>query len=64
MTGLIRVGPEELAAVMPETILAATGCLLVLLDAFAPRLRAWFATLSLAGIAASLYYLLRAPAGA
>lgn len=64
MTGLIRVGPDELAAVMPETILAATGCLLVLLDAFAPRLRAWFATLSLAGIAASLYYLLRAPAGA
>ena len=63
MTGLIRFGPEELAAVLPEIVLAATGCLLILLDAFAPRARSWFATLSLTGIAGSLYFLLRAPIG-
>src|SRR6266508_2758099 len=40
------------------------GSLIVLLDAFAPSTRRWFATLSLAAIAASLYLLLRAPLGA
>jgi hypothetical protein len=49
-SGLTRFGPEELAAVGPEILLAAAGCLLVLLDAFAPRLRGWFATLSLAAV--------------
>ena len=39
MTGLVRFGPEELAAAAPEILLAAAGCLLLLLDAFAPRLR-------------------------
>src|SRR5437868_3190522 len=57
-------GPEEVASVAPEIVLAAAGCLLILLDAFAPRSRTWFATLSLAAIAGSLYELLRAPGGA
>jgi NADH-quinone oxidoreductase subunit N len=60
---LIRFGPEELAAVAPEIVLAAAGCLLILLEAFAPRTRAWFATISLAAIAGSLYELFRAPLG-
>ncbi|HYK43299.1 MAG TPA: NADH-quinone oxidoreductase subunit N [Thermoanaerobaculia bacterium] len=64
MSGLIRFGPEELAAAAPEIVLTAAGCLLVLLDAFAPRLRSWFATLSLAAVAGSMALLLRAPAGA
>ncbi|HXM79804.1 MAG TPA: NADH-quinone oxidoreductase subunit N [Thermoanaerobaculia bacterium] len=62
-SGLTRFGPEELAAVGPEILLAAAGCLLVLLDAFAPRLRGWFATLSLAAVVGSLALLLREPAG-
>jgi len=63
-SGLIQFGPEELAAIWPEIILAGAGCLLVLLDAFAPRSRGLFATLSLAAIAGSLAMLLKAPAGA
>src|SRR5207249_2617005 len=39
------------------------GCVILLLEAFAPRARRWFATLSLAGIAGSLYFLVRAPLG-
>lgn len=62
-SGLIQFGPEDLAAVLPEMILAAAGCLLILLDAFLPKARSWFATLSLAAVAASIYALLRAPAG-
>ncbi|MDQ2970712.1 MAG: NADH-quinone oxidoreductase subunit N [Acidobacteriota bacterium] len=62
-SGLTRFGPEEVAAVAPEILLAAAGCLLVLLDAFAPRLRGWFATLSLAAVVGSLALLLREPAG-
>ncbi|MGH9363866.1 MAG: NADH-quinone oxidoreductase subunit N, partial [Thermoanaerobaculia bacterium] len=46
-----------------EIVLAAAGCLLVLLDAFLPRARSWFATLSLAALAGSLWFLLQAPAG-
>ncbi|MEO8430570.1 MAG: NADH-quinone oxidoreductase subunit N [Acidobacteriota bacterium] len=63
MNGGMGFGPAELAAVAPEIVLAAAGCLLILLDAFFPRTRAWFATVSLAAIAASLYYLHAAPAG-
>jgi len=36
---------------------------ILLLEAFAPATRRWFATLSLAAIAGSLYFLVRAPAG-
>jgi len=64
VSGLVLFGPEELAAAAPEIVLSAAGCLILLLDAFAPRLRPWFATLSLAAIAGSLALLLRAPAGA
>ncbi|MEP6802172.1 MAG: NADH-quinone oxidoreductase subunit N [Acidobacteriota bacterium] len=63
-SGLLQFGPEELAAIWPEIILSAAGCLLVLLDAFAPRSRNWFATLSLAAVGGSLAMLLKAPVGA
>ncbi len=61
--GLVSFTPNDLAAILPEITLAAAGCLLVLLDAFLPRTRTWFATLSLAAIAASLWFLLQAPPG-
>ena len=60
---IIQFGSMELDAIKPELTLAAAGCLLVLLEAFAPRLRNWFATIALASIAASLYFLVRAPEG-
>ena len=60
----MTLGPQDLAAIAPETTLAAMGCVILLLEAFAPETRRWFATLSLAAIAGSLYFLLRAPAGA
>ena len=59
----LSFGPNDLAAAAPEIVLAAAGCVMVLLDAFAPSARRWFATLSLAGIAASTWYLVRAPIG-
>lgn len=55
--------PNDLAAIAPEIILTAAGCLLALLDAFLPRSRSWFATVSLAAIAASLWLLLQAVPG-
>jgi NADH-quinone oxidoreductase subunit N len=59
----LSFGPNDLAAAAPEIVLAAAGCVMVLLDAFAPSARRWFATLSLAAIAASTWYLVRAPIG-
>ena len=56
-------GPNDLAAAAPEIALAVGGCLAVLLDAFAPSARRWLATLSLASIAASTWFLIAAPAG-
>jgi NADH-quinone oxidoreductase subunit N len=53
----------DLLAIAPEAALAVTGCLILLIEAFAPALRRWFATLALAGVAASLYFLLHAPLG-
>jgi NADH-quinone oxidoreductase subunit N len=61
--GLVQFTATDLAAIAPEIALASAGCLLVLLDAFFPRTRHWFATLSLASIAASLWLLLQAPVG-
>jgi NADH-quinone oxidoreductase subunit N len=58
---MIPFGPAELAAVAPEIVLAAAGALIVLLEAFAPRARSWFATLALASIAGYVYFLARAP---
>jgi NADH:ubiquinone oxidoreductase subunit 2 (subunit N) len=55
---------SDLAAIAPEITLAVAGGLIVLLDAFAPSTRRWFATLSLAAIAGSLSFLLSAPLGA
>jgi len=59
----LTLAPNDLAAAWPETCLAAAGCLIVLLDAFAPSARRWFATLSLAAIALSIWFLLAAPPG-
>lgn len=56
-------GPDELAACGPEIVLAAAGCLIVLLEAFAPFSRRWMATLSLASIALSAWFLTAAPHG-
>ncbi len=61
--GTLAFGPAELAAAAPELVLAAAGCLLILLEAFAPRSRSWFATISLAAIAGYVFLLLRAPIG-
>ncbi|HYB53778.1 MAG TPA: proton-conducting transporter membrane subunit, partial [Thermoanaerobaculia bacterium] len=58
------IGPSDLAAAAPEIALAAAGSLLVLLEAFAPRSRRWFATLALLAVAGYLYFLARAPLGA
>ena len=58
-------GPEELAAVAPEIVLAAAGCLLVLLDAFAPRVaEPGSPRCRSRAIAALSRAALRAPAGA
>jgi NADH-quinone oxidoreductase subunit N len=59
----IRFTHADLLAIAPETVLAAMGCLILLLEAFAPALRRWFATFALAGVAGSLYFLIGAPAG-
>ncbi len=64
MTTFLPWGPQSLAAIAPEIVLAVTGSVIVLLEAFAPAARRWFATLSLAAIAGYLYFLLRAPIGA
>jgi NADH:ubiquinone oxidoreductase subunit 2 (subunit N) len=59
----LAFGPNDLAAAAPEIALAVGGCLAVLLDAFAPSARRWLATLSLAAIAVSTWFLVAAPAG-
>jgi len=61
---VLQFTPADFQAAAPELALTLAGCLLVLLEAFAPRVRYWFATLSLAAVAGSLWLLLRAPAGA
>ena len=62
-SSFVTFGPEELTAAAPEIVLAAAGCVIVLLDAFAPASRRWLATLSLAAIAASSWFLIQAPSG-
>jgi NADH-quinone oxidoreductase subunit N len=64
MTTFLPWGPQSLAAIAPEIVLAVIGSLIVLLEAFAPAARRWFATLSLAAIAGYLYFLMHAPVGA
>jgi NADH-quinone oxidoreductase subunit N len=59
----VHFSHADLLAIAPELTLAAAGCVILLLEAFAPWLRRWFATLALAGIAGSLYFLARAPIG-
>ncbi len=52
-----------LAAVLPETILVAGGLLLILLDAFAARLRPWFSHLAVLFLLGTAFAELRAPFG-
>ena len=59
----VQMTQADWLSILPEVVLAATGCLILLLEAFAPVLRRWFATLGLAGVAGSLYFLLAAPPG-
>ena len=63
-TSLILLTHADWLSILPEVSLAAAGCLILLLEAFLPSLRRWFATLALAGVAASLYFLMAAPPGA
>ncbi len=64
MTGsFVQFTHADLLAIAPEITLAAAGCVILLLEAWAPGLRRWFATLALAGVAGSLYFLVRAPMG-
>lgn len=61
--GFVHFTRADLAAIAPEIALVAAGCLVLLMEAFAPRLSRWFATTALAGVALSLYFLLQAPIG-
>jgi NADH-quinone oxidoreductase subunit N len=63
VTPIVQFTHADFVAVLPEIALAAAGCLILLLEAFAPALRRWFATLALFGVAASLFLLLRVPGG-
>src|SRR6266540_2646410 len=60
---VLQFGAQDLAAIAPEMVLAGVGGLIVLLDAFAPSTRRWFATIALAAVAVSLSLLVRAPEG-
>ena len=62
--GFITFTPADLAAAAPEIVLALAGCFILLLEAFLPSARRWFATFALLAVAGSLYFLARVPAGA
>ncbi len=53
----------DLVSIAPEIALVAAGCLVLLLEAFAPSWRRASATIALAGVAASLYFLVDTPLG-
>jgi NADH-quinone oxidoreductase subunit N len=59
----VQFTQTDLAAIAPEAALAVAGCIILLLEAFAPGLRRWFASLALLGVASSLFFLARAPIG-
>jgi NADH-quinone oxidoreductase subunit N len=61
--GFVSLSQADLAATAPEIVLAAAGCFILLLEAFAPGARRWFATIALLAVAGSLYFLARVPAG-
>ena len=62
-TSFVQLSHADWLSILPEVALASAGCLILLLEAFLPSLRRWFATLALAGVAASLYFLMAAPPG-
>jgi hypothetical protein len=45
---VVQFTRADFVAILPELILAAAGCLILLIDAFAPNLKRWFSTLALA----------------
>jgi NADH-quinone oxidoreductase subunit N len=49
----LSVSPSDLSAVLPELLLVTAGCVLVLLDAFAPALRPRFAPLTVVAVVAA-----------
>jgi NADH-quinone oxidoreductase subunit N len=59
----LSVSPNDLAAIVPELVLILAGGVLVLADAFSPRLRPGFGVLAAAGaaLALALRWLLDAP---
>ncbi len=57
------VSTAELASLAPEIVLTVGGSLLLLLEAFAPRLRRSFHWLGLAFVAAASWYVATLPAG-
>src|SRR5262245_2681968 len=59
----VQFARADFCAILPEMILAAAGCVILLLEAFAPQLRRFFSTVALAGIGAALYALVRVPYG-
>ncbi len=59
----VRFTHADLLSIAPEIALVVAGCLILLVEAFAPSWRRSFATIALAGVAASLSLLLSAPEG-
>ncbi|MGH9444098.1 MAG: NADH-quinone oxidoreductase subunit N [Thermoanaerobaculia bacterium] len=57
------LSPGDLASVAPEIVLAAAGCLLLLLEAFVPSTRRSFAAVSILAVGAYLLLLERVPGG-
>ena len=51
--GFLAIHPADIAAAAPEIVLALVGCFILLLEAFAPSARRWFATFALLAVAAA-----------
>jgi len=60
---IVQFTRADFVAILPEIILAAAGCLILLIEAFVPNLKRWFSTIALAGIGGALYALVQAPYG-
>jgi NADH-quinone oxidoreductase subunit N len=59
----LSFGPAELSAIMPEAVLVAAGCLILLLEAFAPALRRFFSALSIVALGGYVFLLAGAVQG-
>jgi len=63
MTQAFQVPANDLASLAPEITLAVAGTLLLLLEAFAPRLRAAFCTLGVVATGIAAWFLVGLPSG-